>query len=133
MRLSNTLVELKRIMNQSVEYRSMANVFGPALAHAMESGGGDDGTEMLDDEERTAFLARFKRGNDRLAKERFAGTPLFRSPRSGESSPWKFESDEMLRAAVLVLTDILAHQERCIAELSAHVARLEAERGEIGA
>lgn len=118
-RLSSNLVELKRIMNNSVEYQGLNNVFGKAFAHAMSADNWSEETPLLDDGTRTEFLAHFKRGNKALANERFAGKALFRSPKPSSASIWEFENEAMLRDAVLVMADLICEQEKRIRLLEA--------------
>ena len=124
-RLNNNLVELKRIMNRSVTYQQINNIFGPGFAHAMQADDWTKRTEILGTEERTEFLARFKRGNKQLSKEYFSGKDLFRAPRQRETPHWEFDSKAMLQDAVLVMADMMAIAEIHIRELNARVERLE--------
>lgn len=126
-RLNNNLVELKRIMNQSSEHQQLNNAFGPALAHAMLVDTWTPDTHMLTDEQRQKFLEPYKKGNKQLAKEYFSGSQLFAPAKESDLPQWQFDSQAMLYDAVLVLTDILATDERRIRMLEARVAKLESE------
>lgn len=127
-RLSNNVVEVKRIINHSPAFSGMPNFFGPSLSAATEADTWSPKTTVIDDETRAAFIKPFEAGNRELARAYTGGKRLFAPVQPSARDLWQFDAESLLRDTVLVLSDTIARQQRQIIALEQRVAQLEGKR-----
>lgn len=126
-RLSGNLVEIKRIMNESCEYRTGKNFLREDLVEASEQSSETHKTSPLDAKERRRYLKQFEEGNAAIARE-YLGRPngvLFGEASSDSAPVWSYDTASMLHDTILLFTEALCTERRCRIDLEHRVDDLE--------
>lgn len=127
-RLSGNLVEAKRIINESANYRAVGkNFLRDSLVAASQCSGETGKTSPLDVKERKDYLKRFEDGNAKIAREYLgrANGALFGAASSDDAPVWRYNTESMLHDTILLFTEALCAERQCRAKLERRIAKLE--------
>ncbi|MGN0078782.1 MAG: hypothetical protein ACI36V_08360 [Coriobacteriales bacterium] len=130
MRLSNTMAEMKRLINMAPEYqRASGNFMGRNLADAVSviSWEGEQGS-ILGDEQRREFMRQFAEGNRAVAERYCSGPANPLAFRPGGRPAWECDDGKLLRDAIVMFSDVVSLQHRRIMDLERRLSALEGER-----
>lgn len=131
--LKGNFIEIKRLMN----YRSSANlnnIFSLAGTYGSTASAEQASSDSLTYEQTAELLARYDKGNARIAREYFGREDgvLFSAPKPDSIHAWEYDDRSVLNDAILYFSELFVrYDELREAEADALRAEIEANRATI--